>query len=99
MAKKIKPIPKQTCGDCIHRFACAAWNVGSITNADATNCTNYEPFDATAIRVVRCKECVKCDTWKCHMEQTEHHPDGDIHHVYHGENDYCSYGEKREDKI
>jgi len=38
--KKTKP--SRTCGECIHEFACAMWNVGTLRNTDATHCTNYE---------------------------------------------------------
>lgn len=40
--------PAQTCGDCIHEYACAMWNVGSLHNADATHCTNYETVKQSA---------------------------------------------------
>ena len=39
MAKK-KEI--RTCEQCIHEYACQSWNIGSIHNMNATNCTNYE---------------------------------------------------------
>jgi len=39
MRKKESPI--RTCGDCIHEYACAMWNIGNIHNTNATNCTNY----------------------------------------------------------
>ncbi len=30
------------CGDCIHEYACQAWNIGTIHFADASGCANYE---------------------------------------------------------
>lgn len=30
------------CSDCIHEAACGAWNIGSLCDADATSCANYE---------------------------------------------------------
>ena len=46
MAKKKSE--KKTCGDCIHEYACAMWNVGSLHNTDASNCVNHEKFDDIA---------------------------------------------------
>lgn len=37
--------PSKTCGDCVHRWACAAWNVGGIDGflkQDAKNCSNFQ---------------------------------------------------------
>lgn len=33
---------KHTCSDCIHEYACQAWNIGRIHDMDATCCENYE---------------------------------------------------------
>ncbi len=33
---------ERTCEQCIHEYACQAWNIGSIQNMNATNCSNYE---------------------------------------------------------
>lgn len=41
MAKKQKKQCRK-CADCIHEWACQAWNVGTIHEMDATICTNYE---------------------------------------------------------
>lgn len=38
--KEVKPVRK--CGDCIHEAACQSWNIGTLSNADATSCINYE---------------------------------------------------------
>ena len=43
---------KRTCGDCVHEYACGAWNVGSMRNADATHCVNWQ----------------KDETWRGHWE-------------------------------
>ena len=32
----------RTCADCIHEWACQAWNVGTIHEMDAGICANYE---------------------------------------------------------
>lgn len=32
----------KVCGDCIHEFACSMWNVGTMYDADASCCVNYE---------------------------------------------------------
>ena len=47
-----------------------------------------------AVEVVRCKDCKHNGTWQCHMEYDEYHPEADIHHEMHGDDDFCSYGEK-----
>jgi len=33
---------RKICGDCIHRWACASWNIGDLSFTDATHCTNYQ---------------------------------------------------------
>ena len=33
------------CSDCIHELACASWNVGSIANANATHCVNFQKYE------------------------------------------------------
>ncbi len=39
----MKPEPqKRICGECIHEYACSAWNRGNMHNTDARNCANYE---------------------------------------------------------
>lgn len=32
----------RACKDCIHEYACQAWNVSSINDMNADHCTNYE---------------------------------------------------------
>ena len=48
MAKKRKIEPARTCADCIHEWACQAWNVGNIHNMDATTCQMYETVKDSA---------------------------------------------------
>lgn len=97
---------KQICGDCLHYNACAAWNIGSLANTDAGNCINFEHIHLyDSVEVVRCKDCyywTKVDdepkgVCVCHKRtnlqavlmdlapQTE-------------KNDYCSWGERKEDE-
>lgn len=40
--RRRKQEPKKRCGDCIHLCACSAWNLGTLDNADATHCINYD---------------------------------------------------------
>ena len=42
MAKKRTVEAVVTCASCVHEFACQMWHRGSIHNADARHCTNYE---------------------------------------------------------
>ena len=42
MRSKKKYEKYRKCADCIHEWACQAWNVGTIHEMDATICTNYE---------------------------------------------------------
>lgn len=43
MARTTKPKkPAKTCADCIHEYACQAWNVGHIHDMDAAHCVNHE---------------------------------------------------------
>ena len=51
---------------------------------------------ADVAEVVRCKDCKHNGTWQCHMEYDEYHPEADIHHEMHGDDDFCSYGKRKE---
>ena len=42
MKSKKKEDKYRTCADCIHEWACQAWNVGTIHEMDAGICANYE---------------------------------------------------------
>ena len=37
-----KEVKNKKCESCIHENACQMWNMGTIHNANATNCANYE---------------------------------------------------------
>ena len=53
MAKKIKTkAPALTCGECIHEYACAMWNTGTITRASAEHCTEYTTCRESAAYLV-----------------------------------------------
>ena len=41
MLKVEKKKPNRVCGDCVHVYACSAWNCGNMYNADASNCVNF----------------------------------------------------------
>ena len=57
MAKKIKTkAPARTCGECIHEYACAMWNTGTITHASAEHCTEYTTWESAAYLVGRLEE-------------------------------------------
>lgn len=58
MVKRIKrKAPNRTCGDCIHEYACAMWNVGTIQDADASHCTEYTTVrDSAAYLIGRLDE-------------------------------------------
>ena len=34
--------PTRVCGDCIHLYACIAWNLGSLRDANAMHCINFQ---------------------------------------------------------
>ena len=40
MAKKKEKL--RTCKECIHEYACQAWNVGHISDMDASHCLDQE---------------------------------------------------------
>ena len=48
MSKKPKQNEVRTCGECIHEWAGAMWNVGTIHFANATSCSNYETVKMSA---------------------------------------------------
>lgn len=65
MKPKNNPASKPvTCADCIHEWACNAWNVGNIHNMDARNCACRETvqestayFLGTRAAVGNCTGC------------------------------------------
>jgi len=87
--KKNNSVNKYTCSDCVHRWACAAWNIGSIANMNVTNCANFEKFSVNTVQVVRCGECKNCTQgmtpYDMHCEKLEQtcYTIG-----------FCGYGEK-----
>ena len=94
---------KQICGDCLHYNACAAWNIGSLANADAGNCINFEHIHLyDSVEVVRCKDCElwgrtlseedrqRCIEFNTDLVCDYWESDGLM------PNDYCSKGERRE---
>ena len=44
--KKTKKENTRVCGDCIHLCACNAWQIGTLDNADATHCINYDTVES-----------------------------------------------------
>nr|DAO92225.1 MAG TPA: hypothetical protein [Bacteriophage sp.] len=53
MAKKTKTKASAlTCGECIHEYACAMWNTGTITRASAEHCTEYTTCRESAAYLV-----------------------------------------------
>ena len=53
MAKKAKTKASAlTCGECIHEYACAMWNTGTITRASAEHCTEYTTCRESAAYLV-----------------------------------------------
>lgn len=63
---KAKKTDCRKCAECIHEYACAMWNVGSINQMDATHCTGYETVEDSAayfcgwikgVDNVRCGNC------------------------------------------
>ena len=48
MAKKNQIKPHRTCADCIHEWACQAWNRGNIHKMDANSCQMYETVKDSA---------------------------------------------------
>ena len=92
MPKKAKSVSNQQCGDCVHHWACATWNVGSIASMDGTNCANFERFDVKAVPVVRCKECIHDGMSECPLCYIENHT---MRFINHDGNWYCGDGEKK----
>ena len=90
MPKKAKSVSNQQCGDCVHHWACATWNVGSIASMDGTNCANFERFDVKAALLVRCGECINRFNWNngCGVCR--------ITGLNMNDTDFCSYGERKE---
>ena len=58
--KKKKPAAAKSCADCIHEYACQAWNVGTIHNMDATNCVNHETVKESTAYFIGFLDGKKC---------------------------------------
>lgn len=48
-----------------------------------------------AVEVVRCKDCRKRHTWECAMHYES--DDGKEQYGWENDNDFCSWGERKED--
>lgn len=80
---------KQICGDCLHYYACAAWNIGSLANMEAGSCVNYTPA-SDVVEVVRCKDCVHYNSdYEACLDEMGYA------RTWH-KNDYCSFGKRKE---
>ena len=66
-----------------------------FSERDVVNMLEARPT-VDAVEVVRCKDCKHNGTWKCHMEYDEYYSEADIHHEMHGDDDFCSYGVKKD---
>lgn len=69
MAKKNQIKPHRTCADCIHEWACKAWNGGNIHNMDANSCQMYETVKDSAAylcgRIDGKKEAMHGKAYRC----------------------------------
>ena len=54
---KNKDMKSKKCESCIHENACQAWNIGTIHNMDATNCTNYESLKESNAYFLGVRSC------------------------------------------
>lgn len=82
---------KKTCSDCVHQWACAAWNVGSITSMDATNCANFEKFSVNTVQAVRCGECKSCSQGNSPYDMYCEELDRNCYTI-----GYCGFGERKD---
>ena len=82
--------------DALNR-AISTWNrrVQPANEPLTRDCVEEAPA-ADVAQVVRCKDCKHNGTWQCHMEYDEYYPEADIHHEMHGDDDFCSYGERKD---
>ena len=46
------------CGDCIHENACQSWAMGSLKNANAAHCVNYESLRGSSAYFIGYREGV-----------------------------------------
>ena len=86
-----------TCKDCLHINVCkdyASYDKDSIISCDNfKNKADYAP-------VVRCKNCENCrDFNKFHKYCTEHSDGWGNSTVYVEDDDYCSFGIRKESEV
>lgn len=88
----------QTCKNCIHSSVCTPYNTPNDEYPNIGNCPHFRNR-ADYVEVVRCKECENCRVGKNSRYCTEHSDGFGNHIVYVDEDDYCSYGIRKESEV
>lgn len=105
MKKDKQNVPKKTCADCIHEWACQTWTHGTIHNMDAEHCAVRETVKESnayfighmdgkrEASVIHCKDCrhmtLEIGIRWCNVWDR---PNG------YGDDGFCNYGERKEEK-
>ncbi len=90
------------CKDCLHNEVCRyGENRSNGMYCTGEKCKQYKPT-ADMVDVVRCKDCQHWKDTSCDTVTEDHwgecrKPLGDYRYCETAENDYCSYGERREE--
>ena len=92
-----------TCKDCIHYESCKHWineilgRYSLFPYEDTENgCSDYKPT-ADVVEVVRCRDCAHYLDGKCYVKNRSPLFKYDVNIHSRKEDDYCSYGERREE--
>ena len=87
-----------TCKDCLHYEVCQ-YHITEETDMTVNECSHGFKNRADYVEVVRCKECENCRVGKNSRYCTEHSDGFGSHIVYVDEDDYCSYGIRKESEV
>ena len=87
-----------TCKDCLHYEVCQ-YHITEETDMTVNECSHGFKNRAEYVEVVRCKECENCRVGKNSRYCTEHSDGFGSHIVYVDEDDYCSYGIRKESEV
>ena len=88
-----------TCKDCLHYEVCQ-YHITEETDMTVNECSHGFKNKADYVEVVRCRDCENCrDFNKFHKYCTEHSDGWGNSTVYVEDDDYCSFGIRKESEV
>lgn len=87
-----------TCKDCLHYEVCQ-YHITEETDMTVNECSYGFKNKADYVEVVRCKDCEKLKVCKNYQYCTEHSDGWGDNLVYVEDDDYCSFGIRKESEV